>query len=79
MKKASEILKELGFNSQAEDSVKEAFVKYLIKQSTGLDVQTPSEKKLIAENPEKVVPFPNQLEFQFDDSGTTVKKNTKTS
>lgn len=86
MKKIGDLMKEIGFNPQASDSVKEAFIKHLIKQSTGAHVQTPSEKKIVAENPEKFISFkfkqdekyslPTQLSFSFDK--TEVIKNKKT-
>ena len=68
MKKAGQLMKEMGFNPNSSDSAKEAFIKYLIKQSTGVSVQTPSEKKIIQENPQKIVHFSKQLEFDFVDS-----------
>lgn len=70
MKKVGQLMKDLGFNQQASDSAKEAFIKYLIKQSTGVDVQTPTEKRLIAENPQKIVSFPKQLAFDFEETQT---------
>ncbi len=60
-------MNELGFNKDASDSAKEAFIKYLIKQSTGHDVVTPTEKRLIQENPQKIVSFPKQLAFDFEE------------
>ena len=67
MKKASQIMNEMGFNPNSSDSAKEAFIKYLIKQSTGANVLTPTEKKVIQENPDKIVSFSNQqLSFEFD-------------
>jgi hypothetical protein len=47
MKSAHDILKELGFRENASDSVKEAFLKHLIKTSEGVTVQTPTEKKQV--------------------------------
>jgi hypothetical protein len=44
MKKIGEIMDELGFNKNAPDSVKEAFLKNLIRSAYGVDVQTPTEK-----------------------------------
>jgi len=69
MKKIDQLMAELGFNKNAPDSVKEAFIKHLIKASTGVNVVTPSEKREMAENPEKVVQFkmPQQLSFEFID------------
>lgn len=67
MKKIGELMKDLGFNPDSSDSAKEAFLKYLIKNATGHNVQTPTEKKIIAENPQKIVPFPQQLQFDFDE------------
>ena len=68
MKKVGQLMKEVGFNPDSSDSAKEAFIKYLIKQATGVNVQTPSEKKAIMASPEKVVNFPVQLTFDFDES-----------
>ncbi len=67
MKKIGELMKELGFNAGASDSAKEAFLKHLIKSATGQNVLTPTEKKIIADNPQKIVQFPQQLQFDFDD------------
>ena len=75
MKKVGQIMQDMGFNPQASDSAKEAFIKYLIKQSTGVNVQTPSEKKIIQENPQKIVSFSSkQLEFDFDHEPEQLKK-----
>lgn len=61
-------MKDMGFNPNASDSAKEAFIKYLIKQSTGQNVRTPTEKKIIADNPQKIISFPKQLSFEFDEN-----------
>lgn len=74
MKKVGKLMEDLGFNKNASDSAKEAFIKYLIKQSTGHDVITPSEKRAIQENPQKIVSFPRQLAFDFNDEETTSRK-----
>lgn len=55
MKKIGDLMAELGFNKDAPNSVKEAYIKHLIKASTGVNVTTPSEKKEMAENPQRVV------------------------
>ena len=81
MKKVGDLMKEIGFNPKASDSVKEAFIKHLIKTSTGAQVQTPSEKKIIRENPQKIVSLnkkdsfslPAQMAFDFDE----VQEKTK--
>lgn len=70
MKKINDIMKEMGFNKDAPDSVKEAFIKHLIKASTGVDVITPTEKKIIQDNPDKIVQFPKQMSFNFEESET---------
>ena len=68
MKKIGELMKDLGFNADASDSAKEAFLKHLIKSATGHNVMTPTEKKIIADNPQKIVQFPQQLQFDFDEN-----------
>ncbi len=78
MKKVGHLMEELGFNKNAPDSVKEAFVKHLIKASAGVNVTTPSEKKEIAANPQKVTVLtsPEQLSFDFsqENSGSSSGK-----
>lgn len=74
MKKINELMKELGFNEKGSDAVKEAFIKNLIKASTGVDVVTPTEKKIIQNNPQKIVQFPNQLSFDFVSDASEKKK-----
>jgi hypothetical protein len=87
VKKIGDLMKEIGFNPHSSESVKEAFVKYLIKQSTGTQVQTPTEKKIISENPKTIFSLnktvvgknsftlPAQLSFDLDqDVEKTVAK-----
>lgn len=79
MKKIDQLMQELGFNKNAPDSVKEAFIKHLIKASTGVNVMTPTEKKEIAENPERIVQFktPQQLSFDFVEENPRPKSGRK--
>lgn len=79
MKKIDQLMAELGFNKGAPDSVKEAFIKHLIKSSTGVSVMTPSERKEIAENPHKVVTLtsPQQLSFDFIENDPKPKTGKK--
>lgn len=82
MKKVGDIMKEAGFNVHAKESVKEAFIKHLIKASTGTTVVTPSEKKEIRENPESVLPMKVQMKGQqlaFDFAEDTLPKPKKAS
>lgn len=74
MKKIGQLMKDIGFNKNSSDSAKEAFIKYLIKQSTGVNVQTPTEKRIVQENPQKIVTFPKQLEFDFIDTEEDSRK-----
>ncbi len=77
MKKLSELMKNMGFNSNSSDSVKEAFIKHLIKTSSGVNVMTPSERKIVNTNPSKIVSFPQQLAFEFDESATNDPQQIK--
>lgn len=79
MKKVSELMKEMGFNKNAPVATQEAFIKYLIKAAAGENVVTPTEKKIIQENPDKIVQFPKQLAFDFFDEeiATQVKTSKK--
>lgn len=63
-----QLMKEIGFNPNSSLSAQEAFLKYLIRQSTGSFVQTPTEKKLVEKLvSENVKIIPAQLAFAFDD------------
>lgn len=79
MKKIDQLMQDLGFNKNAPDSVKEAFIKHLIKASTGVNVVTPSEKREMEENPTRIVQFkaPQQLSFQFIEEETPRPKTVK--
>ena len=73
-------MQEIGFNKNAPDSVKEAFIKHLIKASTGVNVTTPSEAREIRENPDKIVALkntPQQLSFEFLGEETRLKPSKK--
>ena len=73
MKRVGELMAEIGFNKNAPDSAKEAFIKYLIRQSEGVNVVTPSERKEIEANPNRVKILPQgpaQMAFDFDATGT---------
>ena len=63
MKSAGEILQELGFNKMASDSVKEAFLRHLIKNNTGVNVQTYQYKHSL-----KPQTHLAQLSFNFETS-----------
>lgn len=75
MKKIDELMKELGFTQNAPQSAKEAFIKHLIKASTGVNLPTPSEKEAIKASPDKVFTLsaPQQLSFDFVETNSTVK------
>lgn len=66
MKKIGELMKEIGFNPDASDAVKEAFIKYLVKQSAG-DYEKPTRVKYV---------LPTQLTFSFDNEPVVTKKKT---
>lgn len=69
MKKIGDIMKEMGFREDASNSVKEAFIKNLIRSAYGVDVETPSEKrtkeikKLTGQSTEEAQP--KQMSFDF--------------
>lgn len=71
-------MKEMGFNKDAPLATQEAFIKHLIKAATGANVITPTEKKIIQENPDKIVQFPKQLTFDFaDEESLDILKKSK--
>lgn len=82
MKRVGQLMQEMGFNKNAPDSVKEAFIKHLIRVSEGVNVTTPSERLEIESNPDRVRPLasapkkarePEQLSFDMDLTGTDDK------
>lgn len=66
MKSLNQIMKELGFEEKGTRSVQEAFIKHLIKQTMGVDVQTPTEKK-----------FKSSSAIATESSGATKKNDVK--
>lgn len=73
MKKISELFDELGFQKEGSSAVKEAFVKHLIRASTGHIVKTPTEAsektiECIQNRFEKAPQKPSfhQLSFDFE-------------
>lgn len=73
MKKMSDIMAEMGFRQEASDSVKEAFIKHLIKNATGVEIQTPTEKRI--EQREKIKEeLGVQLSFDFSQASENGKK-----
>lgn len=46
MKKVGDIMKELGFNPESSVGAQEAFVKNLIRDAYGVEVKTPTEKRM---------------------------------
>lgn len=77
MKRLGQLMSEMGFNKDASEGAKEAFIKHLIRASEGVNVTTPTEKREMAANPQKIVelPQPIQLSFEFANSPTQSKKN----
>ena len=85
MKSVAEIMNELGFSHEASTETKEAFIRHLIKQTTGTLINTPSEnrkidslenvspladRKLAAEKDDFVLDGPpSQLCFDLEDCG----------
>ena len=73
MKKVGDLMFDLGFNPKSSTSAQEAFLKHLVKVAHGVDVMTPSEKKIIQANPQKIVTLKSlkqnkntQHQFAFD-------------
>ena len=55
----------------------EAFLKYLIKNGMGVNVPTPTEKKIISQSAGKVIQFPQQLAFDFSENDIEKISQTK--
>lgn len=64
MERASTIMERLGFKEDADDGVKAAFVKNLIKQAYGIDVPLPEAYQKPKSKSEKEL----QLSFDFEES-----------
>lgn len=63
-------MKQMGFREDAPQSLKEAFIKNLIKASTGVELATPSEK-----NAERTNQWMDaQLSFDFGPDGKPPQK-----
>ncbi len=66
VKKISEIMSEMGFRKEAPDSLKEAFLKHLIRAAEEVHVTTPSEKaEIIKNNIPQIAEA--QLSFNFEE------------
>ncbi len=63
MKKVGDLMNEMGFNPKSSTSAQEAFIKHLIKAAHGVDVMTPSEKKQIRDNPQKIISLKAENKF----------------
>ncbi len=73
MKRMSQIMKDLGFRPEGSQATKEAFIQHLLRASEGVYVQTPTQKKIVQENPMKIKelhPITEQLSFDFMKTGT---------
>lgn len=84
MKKMGDLMKDMGFNSKSSTSAQEAFIKHLIKAAHGIDVMTPSEKKIIQDNPQKIISLKSlsskqnseQMAFDFEGDAFNENKNS---
>ena len=67
MKKIGDIMAEMGFRKDAPDSLKEAFIRHLIKSSTGADMPARTQEPEKKTELEKMKPLsePEQLAFNF--------------
>lgn len=63
MKSSGQIMQELGFNKNASDAAKAAFLKHLFKAATGCEVQPPVFENKICKAPSAM-----QLSFNLDSS-----------
>ena len=72
----SELMSELGFNPRAANSAKEAFLKHLIKTSTGIVYQTPSEKKEVGLFTQAPYSAGEQLCFDLDNAGENPRQKS---
>jgi hypothetical protein len=73
MKKISDLMLDLGFKKDAPVSTQEAFIKNLLLSSEGVRAATPTEKKIVIENQQKIITLkttrePRQLAFDLNDS-----------
>ena len=86
MKKLGDLMKELGFNPESSQGAQEAFIKNLIREAYGVEVQTPTEKRFQAPLKKSVRKSnePSQMSFDLrdlvpaDDSYHQKRKRTGT-
>ena len=71
MKKIGDLMMEMGFNKNAPQSSKEAFLKHLIKTTTGVNYETQSDKKTNTKS--------EQLSFDFESATASQKPSEKVS
>ncbi len=64
MKKVGQLMNDMGFNKNASESTKEAFLKHLMKAAEGVQILTPTEKKEIEENGISKIQFHRLTENQ---------------
>ena len=62
-----DLMKEMGFRTNATKSAKEAFLKNLIKNATGVEYQTPSERAEIKKDKTLVQRSEEQLCFGIEE------------
>jgi hypothetical protein len=66
MKRIGKIMEEMGFNKHGSDSVKEAFVRHLIKASTGVNIEPKHGGGIQLKQPQHKAENPKQLSFNFE-------------
>ncbi|MDZ4677271.1 MAG: hypothetical protein SGI74_07135 [Oligoflexia bacterium] len=68
MERVGDLMEEMGFNKDAQDSVKAAFIKNLIKQAYGVDVALPLKYQKLTEitgDEGILIDKEGQLSFKF--------------
>jgi hypothetical protein len=65
MKKVGDLMQELGFNPDASQSSKEAFIRHLVKTATGVDIGPGPTERAIERPKQELFPLEEQLSFNF--------------
>jgi len=73
MRHTSEILKELGFNEEAPESTKRAFLNHLKNAARAAEAEKSTYSSTNA--PPPAAPIPQQLSFDFSDQTEVVESN----
>jgi hypothetical protein len=66
MKKVGDLMQDLGFNPDASQSSKEAFIRHLVKAATGVDLGPGPTERALARSRRGPLPQAQEEQLSFD-------------